>query len=187
VIDAASRVLADAQQQGLVSRNVAEHIDRIENDAEPSDTYTEAEVAGLRWADIDFDGKTLSIVNNRVSAGGRSVENAPKSNASRRTLPLPERLALGASYRSGAYVVSNEIGDPYSPAVLLLLAGHGEGRRGAPHRVARGAAHLRHSDASAGHPGSRDRGLDRAQGRRVVAVHRGADDGNRTRVFSLGS
>ncbi|OBG94394.1 hypothetical protein A5697_26270 [Mycobacterium sp. E3251] len=29
-----------------------------------------------------------------------------------------ERLALGAVYRSGAYVVSNEIGDPYSPAVL---------------------------------------------------------------------
>jgi integrase len=29
-----------------------------------------------------------------------------------------ERLALGGAYRSGAYVVSNEIGDPYSPAVL---------------------------------------------------------------------
>ena len=65
---------------------------------------------------------------------GRSVENDPKSATSRRTLPLPdrlvsvlkaakarqsaERLALGAAYRSGAYVVSNEIGDPYSPAVL---------------------------------------------------------------------
>jgi integrase len=57
-----------------------------------------------------------------------------KSATSRRTLPLPERLvsvlkaakarqaaerlALGAPYRAGAYVVSNEIGDPYSPAVL---------------------------------------------------------------------
>ena len=29
-----------------------------------------------------------------------------------------ERQALGAGYRSGAYVVSNEIGDPHSPAVL---------------------------------------------------------------------
>jgi integrase len=27
-------------------------------------------------------------------------------------------LALGSSYQSGAYVVSNEIGDPYSPSVL---------------------------------------------------------------------
>jgi integrase len=92
------------------------------------------EIAGLRWADVDLDGRTLSIVNNRVSAGGRSVENDPKSATSRRTLPLPdrlvavlkaansrqaaERLALGPAYRSGAYVVSNEIGDPYSPAVL---------------------------------------------------------------------
>ncbi len=31
---------------------------------------------------------------------------------------MAERLALGGSYRSGAYVVSNEIGDPYSPSVL---------------------------------------------------------------------
>ena len=30
-----------------------------------------------------------------------------------------ERLALGSAYRSGAYLVSNEIGDPYSPAVLF--------------------------------------------------------------------
>ena len=92
------------------------------------------EIAGLRWADVDLEAKTLSIVNNRVSAGGKTVENDPKSATSRRTLPLPdrlvsvlktaktrqkaERLAVGASYRSGAYVVSNEIGDPYSPAVL---------------------------------------------------------------------
>lgn len=34
----------------------------------------------------------MSIVNNRVSAGGRTVENDPKSATSRRTLPLPDRL-----------------------------------------------------------------------------------------------
>nr|WP_255397668.1 tyrosine-type recombinase/integrase [Mycobacterium sp. 852002-51163_SCH5372311] len=88
----------------------------------------------LRWSDVDFDTRTLSIVNNRVSAGGRSVENDPKSTTSRRTLPLPDRLVValrnarerqrvehalaGPAYRSGAYVVSNEVGDPYSPAVL---------------------------------------------------------------------
>ena len=92
------------------------------------------EIAGLRWSDVDLDGKTLSIRNNRVSAAGRSVENDPKSAASRRTLPLPdrlasvlkaakarqaaERLALGMDYGSGTYVVSNEVGQPYSPAVL---------------------------------------------------------------------
>jgi integrase len=60
------------------------------------------------------------------------VENDPKSAMSRRMLPLPdrlvsvlkaakarqaaERLALGTGVF--AYVVSNEAGEPYSPAVL---------------------------------------------------------------------
>src|SRR5262245_56475621 len=91
------------------------------------------EIAGLRWADIEMKAKTLEIVNNRISAAGATVENDPKSQASRRRLPLPdrlvnvlraakklqtaERLALGEHYGSGEYVVSNEIGQPYNPAV----------------------------------------------------------------------
>ncbi|MGV0723933.1 hypothetical protein ABQF17_24355, partial [Mycolicibacterium elephantis] len=46
----------------------------------------------LRWKGIDFDAKTLSIVNNRVMVGGTAVENDPKSVASGRMLPLPDRL-----------------------------------------------------------------------------------------------
>ena len=46
----------------------------------------------MRWSDIDLDAKTLTISNNRVDAGGRAVENDPKSASSRRTLPLPDRL-----------------------------------------------------------------------------------------------
>lgn len=162
VISSIEQVLADAKAQGIVGRNAAELVNRVSKPHRDVDTYTEAEVrklltamandrlchawelalsglrrgeiAGLRWADVDLEGKSMAIVNNRVSAGGRSVENDPKSATSRRTLPLPdrlvaalraakarqaaERLALGAAYRSGAYVVSNEIGDPYSPAVL---------------------------------------------------------------------
>jgi integrase len=155
-------VLADAQRQGLVSRNVAEFIDRVPESHKNVDTYGETEartllaaitdhrlahawelalsglrrgeIAGLRWADIDLENKTLSISNNRFAAGNRSVENDPKSAASRRTLPLPHRLvtvlraakarqaaersALGAGYGSGAYVVSNEVGEPYAPDAL---------------------------------------------------------------------
>jgi integrase len=90
------------------------------------------EIAGLRWAHVDLDSKTLSVTNNRVDAGGRAVENDPKSTMSRRTLPLPdrlvfvlktakklqaaERLALGGG--SWDYVISNEVGDPYHPQVL---------------------------------------------------------------------
>jgi integrase len=153
-------VLADAQRQGLVSRNVAEHVDPVAVGHCAVDTYTEAEVqtllksiagdrlahawelalcglrrgeiAGLRWNDVDLDGKTLSIANNRVDAGGKAAENDPKSAMSRRTLPLPDRLVMvmkAAKTRQSVerlalgggpwdYVVSNEIGDPYHPQVL---------------------------------------------------------------------
>ena len=104
-----------------------------------------------------------------------------KSATSRRTLPLPERLvsvlkaakarqaaerlALGAPYRAGAYVVSNEIGDPYSPAVLSRYWRDAVKAAGVRHIKLHAA---RHTCATLMHlqgiPG-RDRGLDRAQGR----------------------
>jgi integrase len=162
VVQTVAMVLTDAQRQGLVARNVAEHVDSVALGHREVTTYTGAEVdallrsiaddrighawelalcglrrgeiAGLRWSDVDLGGKTLSIANNRVDAGGRAVENDPKSPMSRRTLPLPdrlvsvlraakarqaaERLAAGSCYRSGEYVVSNEVGDPYHPQVL---------------------------------------------------------------------
>ena len=102
-IDTWAMVLADAQRQGLVTRNAAEHIAHAASRHKEVDTYTEAEVgkilaaitdnrlghawelalsglrrgeiAGLRWSDIDLDAKTLSVANNRVDAGGRAVEN----------------------------------------------------------------------------------------------------------------
>ena len=156
------QVLADAKAQGIIGRNIAELIDRVASPHKQVDTYTEAEVgmllghiaddriahawelalsglrrgeiAGLRWIDVDFEAKTLATTNNRVAAGARTVENDPKSVASRRTLPLPdrlvtvlraakarqaaERLALGVDCGSWKYVVSNEIGNPYAPGVL---------------------------------------------------------------------
>jgi integrase len=160
-IDAWAMLLDDAHQQGLVTRNVGQYVAHVAVKHIDVDTYTEAEVlallaaidgdrlahcwelalsglrrgeiAGLRWADVDLTAKALSITNNRVSAGGTTVENDPKSAMSRRTLPLPdrlvsvlkaaragqaaERLALGGA-GSWTYVVSNEAGEPYSPAVL---------------------------------------------------------------------
>lgn len=158
-----SMVLADAKRQGLVARNAAEHVDPVAVGHRDVDTFTEAEVAaflasssatdrlahawelalcglrrgelaGLKWVDVDLEGKTLAVVNNRVDAAGRAVENDPKSATSRRVLPLPdrlvavlkaakarqaaERLVLGPAYRCGDYVVSNETGDPYHPQVL---------------------------------------------------------------------
>jgi integrase len=155
-------MFADLVQQGVLTRNPAEYVKHVPASTAAVDTYSEGEVlallraidgtdrlahawelalsglrrgeiAGLRWADVDFAGKTLAIANNRVSAGGKTVENDPKSAMSRRTLPLPdrlvtvlkaakarqarERLALGGA-GSWSYVVSNEAGEPFAPAVL---------------------------------------------------------------------
>ncbi|MCB0931254.1 MAG: site-specific integrase [Mycobacterium sp.] len=159
-IQSTAMVLADAVRQGLVARNVAEHVVPVAVSHKAVNTYTEAEVsallkaiagdrlahawelalcglrrgeiAGLRWSDIDFGAKTLSIVNNRVDADGKAVEGDPKSPTSRRTLPLPDRLVvvLKAAKRRQAveclalgggdwqYVICNEIGDPHHPQVL---------------------------------------------------------------------
>ncbi|WP_261879910.1 site-specific integrase [Mycobacterium marinum] len=115
------------------------------------------EIAGLRWSDVDLEARTLCVMNNRVSAGGRSVENDPKSATSRRTLPMPERLVValrdahdrqrverseaGSAYRSGSYVVSNEVGDPYSPAVLSRYWREALARVGMRHLKLHGARH----------------------------------------------
>jgi integrase len=153
-------VLSDAHRQGLVSRNVAELVQHVVVRHQDVSTYSESEVqkilgsisddrlghawelalsglrrgeiAGLRWSDVDFEAKTLTVMSNRVDAGGAVSENDPKTATSRRTLPLPdrlitvlksaktrqarERLALG--YGHWHYVVCSEIGEPYSPQVL---------------------------------------------------------------------
>ena len=92
------------------------------------------ELCGLRWTNVDLKAKTVSIMENRVTVGKEVVTGTPKSKASTRTLPMPdevvellraarkrqteERLALGAGYRSGEYVASDETGQPYHPDTL---------------------------------------------------------------------
>ena len=99
-----------------MARNVAENVTHVAARHKPINTSTEdevtailaaiaddrlghacelalsglrrGEIAGLRWADVDLTAKTLRILNNRVSAGGTTVENDPRSATSRRTLPL---------------------------------------------------------------------------------------------------
>jgi integrase len=97
-----------------------------------------AEVAGLKWDDVDLDAGTLTVARNRVQAGaGNVIENAPKTLSSCRTLPLDdglvtvlkrasaryaqERLSLGAAHTDSGYVAVNEIGEPYTPDTLTRM------------------------------------------------------------------
>jgi integrase len=100
------------------------------------------EIAGLMWSDIDFEGRTLTVARNRVELGGGPttvVQNEPKTEAARRTLPLDEglwgvlkrasarqageRLALGAAYADSGYVACTEAGQPYTPGALTICGG----------------------------------------------------------------
>jgi integrase len=97
-----------------------------------------AEIAGLRWSDIDLGAGTITVARNRVQAGaGNVVEGDPKTLSSRRTLPLDdglvgvlkrasaryaqERLALGAAHADSGYVAVNEAGQPYTPDTLTRM------------------------------------------------------------------
>lgn len=99
-----------------------------------------SEIAGLKWSDIDFTSGTLTVRRSRVELGGGAfavVENEPKTQASRRTLPLDEgliavlrrtsarqaqeKLALGAVHFDSGYVAVTTAGLPYTPGALTHL------------------------------------------------------------------
>jgi len=89
------------------------------------------ELLGLRWADIDFENKTLTVSNNLVQTMKGSVNKDPKSESSNRTIDLPEslivllkkhkkiqsenRLLLGSSYKTDGHVCCKADGSSYCP------------------------------------------------------------------------
>lgn len=92
------------------------------------------ELAGLRWCDVDLDAGRLSIVQARVSVGGRVVVSEPKTARGRRTIPLDvdltrvlrehrrgqvaERLAWGEGWIDSGYVFTRENGTPLHPEAI---------------------------------------------------------------------
>ncbi|AFS14120.1 MULTISPECIES: site-specific integrase [Mycobacterium] len=87
-----------------------------------------SEVVGLRWSAINLDTGTLRVRKGRVNVGGQAVEDDPKSERSKRSLPLPadvtealrslkthqraEALALGVSWSDDRLVAVHEDGRP---------------------------------------------------------------------------
>jgi integrase len=88
------------------------------------------ELCGLRWSDLDLDRGTVTITNQRTTAGGRIVEGPPKTAAGSRTVALDavtvgmlvewrraqrvELLRLGVRSPAG-YVFTRPNGSPLVP------------------------------------------------------------------------
>jgi len=161
-----SQVLDQLVHDGTLVRNVVAHVDRVAGKPKKFATYTpmqvervlrairedrnrhawhlalsglrRGEIGGLRWTNIDFKAKTLTIGPTRISVDGKAVEqDDAKSEDSHRVLPIPdpllielkaakkrqasEKLMFGAAYADLGYVVCNETGQPYHPDTLSKM------------------------------------------------------------------
>ena len=148
-----------ACQDGRLARNPAEHVRLPKQERRAGTTWSEAElrafaaaaaadrlaacwllsllglrrgeVLGLRWADVDLSGRTVTIGRARVLVDARVVEKTPKSERGYRTLPLDaavsaaltalqvrqleEQETAGPAYANTGYVAADELGAPLHP------------------------------------------------------------------------
>jgi integrase len=149
-----------ACRDGRLARNPAEHVRLPKQDRRPGSTWSEAElrrfaaaaagdrlaacwrlsllglrrgeVLGLRWADVDLPGRTVTVGRARVLVDARVIEKEPKSERGFRTLPLPdadtaaalaalrdlqaiEAMDAGPAYAGSGYVAADELGAPLHP------------------------------------------------------------------------
>src|SRR6201993_931323 len=161
-----SQVLGQLVHDGTLVRNVVAHVDRVAGKPKKFATYTpmqverllrairedrnrhawhlalsglrRGEIGGLRWTNIDFEAKTLTIGPTRISVDGKAVEqDDAKSEDSNRVLPVPdpllvelkaakkrqlsEKLKAGVDYTDLDYVVCNQAGQPYHPDTLSKM------------------------------------------------------------------
>jgi integrase len=210
-------MLNEMLKQGKVNYNVAALVDRLPVSKMPMQTFTAVEVeklldtfaedrlghvwqlalvglrrgelCGLRWTDIDFEAKTISIEITRVVVDGEVVEGDTKSETSTRVLPLTpellaalraatrmqveEQLAAGRPPTSAAATSSSTLWGALPPrhGVGLLGCRVCEGGCEA-HPAARRSAHLRHAHAPGAQRAGRDHlGVARARRHRVHYAH----------------
>jgi integrase len=93
------------------------------------------EVLALAWDRVDFDARTLKVAATIGRIGGQLVTSAPKTERSRRTVPLSppvvellrkhrasqaaERLRAGDQWQDSGLVFTTELGRPVDPRNLL--------------------------------------------------------------------
>lgn len=135
------KVMDDARKQGHVQRNVVELIDRLPQEKADLNILSEAqmfmildypdrdrhiwalalyglrrgELTALRWENVDFEKRTIAVVESFASVGKEDHLGTPKSKASRRVLPMPDEvyeILLDAKQRiESAWVCSDERGN----------------------------------------------------------------------------
>jgi integrase len=155
-----SMALTAAMKRGLVARNVARLVDRPAIEHREMSAWTpqqveqfrehvrgdrlyacwlltlagwrRSEVPGLEWSAVDFDAGAVSVAQGRVVVrGAGTTTGAPKSERSRRTLPMPahvmaalralrtaqaaERLLLGRAWSDTGLVAVSADGGPIRP------------------------------------------------------------------------
>lgn len=123
------------------------------------------EAAGLRWVDVDLDGLSLTINQQRLAYGRTVAVGPPKTVASRRTIALDrttvavlrahrrrqqtERAAAGPAWQDSGYVFTTTDGQPLHPDFLTRRFRTLVERSGLPpvrlHDLRHGAASLAHS------------------------------------------
>lgn len=93
------------------------------------------ELLALKWSDVDYDNKTISITRNLVRAGDSGNElilKDPKTEESIRTIPISDnilnllkkqnlrqkenKLKLGAYYKDSDFIFTTENGELINPA-----------------------------------------------------------------------
>lgn len=120
------------------------------------------EICGAQWGCIDLDAGTWTIARVRVVVDGKVVtKDAPKSERSARTLPLPadlisalrelrerqaaEKLAAREAYAASGYVVVDELGEPVNPEWFSDEFERIAGRADVPRMTPHGARHSANS------------------------------------------
>ena len=105
------------------------------------------ELAGLRWSDVDLEVGTLTISQQRTTAGSKTVTTTPKARSQRQLLladstvdalrahldrQTAERAAAGVAWVESGYVFVDESGEPFLPQRLTKMFAAAVARAGVP-------------------------------------------------------
>lgn len=107
------------------------------------------EIAGLKWSDIDFGARTMTVARQRVHSDAGATVADTKTDAGRRKLPIPatllpvlkrakarsrtERTAVGSKWVGEGFVIADEFGRAYYPTTLSYFWKGALAAAGIPH------------------------------------------------------